>query len=181
MKCVEFAWRVDTATFHPEKSSLFMEFQTDDPSAVDGKHFEFFEERANTDGTPWSQYGLTEAVGLLTVARDAAEPLRAKLNENGGVVAECSITSQFGEYVGFRGYSYFWDAPEAAVFRFLQNDDQMTCMSYGQFYSVEFAAWLKDNYDTRGLRFIELDGDGRVAPRRILPRPKLPNSWPKAD
>ena len=132
--------------------------ETQDFNEFDGQHFEVLEVRKDTDGTPLPQYGLTEALGALVVESDIASAVRVALNQGGAKIAEATFVSQFGTYYGFRAFNLYEETPEAPVFR-TRTTPSNPDLWRKQFYTPQFAEWLKANFDTRGLSINRVERD----------------------
>ena len=132
--------------------------ETQDFNEFDGQHFEVLEVRKDTDGTPLPQYGLTEALGALVVESDLAPAVRDALNQGGAKIAEATFVSQFGTYYGFRAFNLYEETPEAPVFR-TRTTPSNPDLWRKQFYTPQFADWLKANFDTRGLSINRVERD----------------------
>lgn len=159
MLCHKIEHTIGTAAFvfDPSISILDLE-EAQHFEMIDGKHFDVLESCFDSDGSRYPRYGLTESIGMLIAPADAARAIRDALNQQGARIAECTLTSQFGEYVGFRAFNLYDDAPQAPVFRIRTSPDNPD-LWMDQYYTAEFAEWLKANFDTRGTRIRLVDKD----------------------
>ena len=131
---------------------------------IANRKFEAQESRIEEDGSDLPNYGLTEVDQLLIATPDIADQLRGKLRENGGDIVECTITTQFDTYIGFRAFNYLHETPNSNIFRLEESPEDPT-PSIQQYVSVDFARWLKANFDCRGLAFRNDETDGRYKPK----------------
>ena len=132
--------------------------ETQDFNEFDGQTFEVLEDRKEVDGSTMPQYGLTEALGALVVESDIAPAVREALNQGGAKIAEATFVSQFGTYYGFRAFNLYEETPEAPVFR-TRTTPSNPDLWRKQFYTPQFAEWLKANFDTRGLSINRVERD----------------------
>ena len=156
-------FRVDAASVsalfeHDGSFHVLRMTETQDFNEFDGQHFEVLEVRKDTDGTPLPQYGLTEALGALVVESDLAPAVRDALNQGGAKIAEATFVSQFGTYYGFRAFNLYEETPEAPVFR-TRTTPSNPDLWMDQYYTPQFAEWLKANVDTRGLSITRVERD----------------------
>ncbi|CAM4280326.1 MULTISPECIES: hypothetical protein [Corynebacterium] len=159
MLCHKIKHTIGTAVFvfDPSISILDME-EAQHFEMIDGKHFDVLESCFDSDGSPYPRYGLTESIGMLVAPADAAPAIRDALNQQGARIAECTFTSQYGDYIGFRAFNLHEDTPQAPVFRIRTSPDNPD-LWMDQYYSSEFVDWLKANFDTRGIQTRTFDQD----------------------
>lgn len=159
MLCHVIEKDVHTASFRYDSSINLLDLEeTQDPNELDGRYFDVFEDRREVDGSLMPQHGLTETVGMLVAPPDTAPAIREALNNHGAHITESTFTSQFGDYVGFRAFNLYEDTPQAPVFRIRTAPDNPG-LWMDQYYTAEFAEWLKANFDTRGLVIRLVDKD----------------------
>lgn len=159
MLCHKIEHKIGTAVFvfAPSISILSME-KAQHFGTIDGQHFDVLEGCFNSDGSPYPRYGFTESIGMLIAPTDAATAIRRTLNQQGARIAECTFTSQYGDYIGFRAFNLHEDTPQAPVFRIRTSPDNPD-LWMDQYYTSEFVNWLKANFDTRGIQTPTVDQD----------------------
>lgn len=154
MEIVEFFTARQAFKFesNPVMSSRsFYRYQV--PGEFAGPDIEALERVRNTEGNEYLRCPLTEDLGGIVAREDDVAPkLRDYLNEHGCIVAERRIITQFDCYVVFRVFNHYNDNPNAPLFRLWRAAD-LKELSISQYASVEFVDWLKENFDTSGLRF----------------------------
>ena len=159
MLCHKIEQKIGTAVFvfDPSISILDME-EAAHFDTIDGQHFDVLESCFDSDGSPYPRYDLTESIGMLIAPTDAASAIRDALNQQGARIAECTFTSQYGDYTGFRAFNLHEDTPQAPVFRIRTSPDNPD-LWMDQYYTSEFVDWLKANFDTRGIQTRTVDQD----------------------
>ena len=159
MLCHKIEHKIGTAVFvfAPSISILSME-KAQHFGTIDGQHFDVLEGCFNSDGSPYPRYGFTESIGMLIAPTDAATAIRRTLNQQGARIAECTFTSQYGDYIGFRAFNLHEDTPQAPVFR-IRTSPENPDLWMDQYYTSEFVNWLKANFDTRGIQTPTVDQD----------------------
>ena len=159
MICYEILHAIRTSIFmYDESVHTLRVTETQDFSEFDGQTFEVLEDRKEVDGSTMPQYGLTEALGALVVESDIAPAVREALHQGGAKIAEATFVSQFGTYYGFRAFNLYEETPEAPVFR-TRTTPSNPDLWRKQFYTPQFADWLKANFDTRGLSINRVERD----------------------
>ena len=159
MICYEILDAIRTAIFMFDESVHALRVtETQDFSEFDGRTFEILEDRKEVDGSDMPQYGLTAALGALVADEEKAPAIREALNQGGAKIAEATFVSQFGTYYGFRAFNLYEETPEAPVFR-TRTTPSNPDLWRKQFYTPQFADWLKANFDTRGLSINRVERD----------------------
>ncbi|WP_408911634.1 hypothetical protein ACKFRZ_04785 [Corynebacterium gottingense] len=159
MLCHKIEQKIGTAVFVFDPSiSIFDMEEAPHFDTIDGQHFDVLESCFDSDGSPCPRYGLTESIGMLIAPTDAASAIRDALNQQGARIAECTFTSQYGNYIGFRAFNLHEDTPQAPVFRIRTSPDNPD-LWMDQYYTSEFVDWLKANFDTRGIQTRTVDQD----------------------
>ena len=159
MICYEILGAVNASIFmHDESFDMLSLTETQNFNDFDGQTFEVLEVRKDTDGTPLPQFGLTEDLGALMADEEKAPVIREALHQSGAKIAEATFVSQFGTYYGFRAFNLYEETPEAPVFR-TRTTPSNPDLWRKQFYTPQFAEWLKANFDTRGLSINRVERD----------------------
>ena len=165
MRIIEISGTLSSAFFYLDTDDEYVDvLWAQQPDIIANREFTAKEDRIDDDGSDLPNYGLSESDQLLIATPDIANQLRDKLRENGGDIVECTITTQFGTYVGFRAFNYLHETPNANIFRLEESPEDPT-PSIQQYVSVDSARWLKANFDCRGLAFRNDETDGRYKPK----------------
>ena len=108
------------------------------------------------DGTKFDVAPLITELGGLVIREELAPKLRDYLSDHGCIIAERRIITPLDTYVVFGAFNLYNDNPDAPLFRLWHSPDVKE-LSMSHYASVEFVDWLKDNFDTRGLKFHQIN------------------------
>ena len=132
--------------------STYAQSWSQTPEEFVGPDAELVEDLYEIDGTKFDVAPLTANLGGLVIREELAPKLRDYLNEHGCIIAERRIISPLDTYVLFGVFNLYNDNPDAPLFRIWRSPTSKKLSVY-HYASVEFVDWLKENFDTRGLKF----------------------------
>ena len=143
------------------------------PEEFTGPDAELIEEIQDIDGSELDRPSLTGRLGGLLIREELAPKLRDYLNDHGCIIAERRIITPRDTYVLFGAFNLYNDNPDAPLFRLWHSPD-IKELAVSQYASVEFVDWLKENFDTRGLKFHQISREATYAmpPKKTSEAPK---------
>ena len=144
------------------------------PEEFTGPDAELMESLYEIDGTKFDHAPLIADLGGLVIREELVPKLRDYLNEHGCIIAERRIITPLDTYVVFGAFNLYNDNPDAPLFRLWHSPDVKE-LAVSHYASVEFVDWLKENFDTRGLKFYYMS---REEPPYAKP-PKKTSEAPK--